>query len=312
MEFPSDIKLRIVALQSIEELKGLTPEEFRWIADAGSERSVQDGDLVFSQGTPPHHLIFILAGEVRINRHTSSPVSVLAGRVGRITGKTPFSRIREWSADGRASGNVWLLELHENAFPAMLTAIPSMTERIVRLLIDRNREYTRAEEQIGKLSALSKLAGNLAHELNNPASAARSAALALNQESKVKGSGVRYQLGLRLENQVALDAYLQALKTLQSKIRSVAEQTNSLDASELEETMIDWLKSKGFEDAWKLASILAEAGVSLSQLQEFLPPLAAELYSLALCGLFATVMVPSSSHRWSYLENDTEMSIPNE
>jgi hypothetical protein len=90
-----------------------------------------------------------------IKRRTSSPVTVFMGRTGRITGKTPFSRIRAWSADGRASGNVWLLELHESQFPALLTAIPSMTERIVRVLIGRNREYTRAEEQIGKLSALS-------------------------------------------------------------------------------------------------------------------------------------------------------------
>lgn len=124
-QVPSSFEDRIAALQSIEELKGLAPEELAWIAGAGDERSVQDGDLVFSQGAPPHHLIFILAGQVMIKRHTSSPVSVLTGRTGRITGKTPFSRIRAWSAEGRASGNVWLLELHESAFPAMLAAIPS-------------------------------------------------------------------------------------------------------------------------------------------------------------------------------------------
>jgi cyclic nucleotide-binding protein/histidine kinase/DNA gyrase B/HSP90-like ATPase len=120
----------------------------RWIADAGTERSVQDGELIFSQGAPPRHLLFILEGGIAIKRHTSSPVTVFTGRSGRITGKTPFSRIRQWNADGRASGNVWLLEIREDQFPALLTAIPSMTERIVRALIDRNREYTRAEEQI--------------------------------------------------------------------------------------------------------------------------------------------------------------------
>lgn len=130
LQIPSSFEDRILALQSIEELKGLAPEELAWIAGAGNERCVQDGDLVFSQGAPPHHLIFILAGEVMIKRHTSSTVSMLTGKTGRITGKTPFSRIRAWSADGRASGNVWLLELHESAFPAMLAAIPSMTERI--------------------------------------------------------------------------------------------------------------------------------------------------------------------------------------
>src|SRR5580698_11259551 len=94
---PSNSEQRVSALRSIEELKGLTVEELRWIADAGTERSVPDGELIFSQGAPPHHLIFVLAGEVVIRRHTSSPVSVLTGRTGRITGKTPFSRIRAWN-----------------------------------------------------------------------------------------------------------------------------------------------------------------------------------------------------------------------
>lgn len=91
---PSSTEERIAALHSIEELKDLTPGELRWIADKSTERSVQDGGLIFSQGAPPHHLIFIMSGEVVIKRHTSSPISVLTGRTGRITGKTPFSRIQ--------------------------------------------------------------------------------------------------------------------------------------------------------------------------------------------------------------------------
>ncbi len=286
---PSNAEQRISALHSIEELKGLTVEELRWIADAGTERSVPDGELIFSQGAPPHHLIFVLAGEVVIRRHTSSPVSVLTGRTGRITGKTPFSRIRAWNADGRASGNAWLLELHESQFPALLNAIPSMTERIVRVLIDRNREYTRAEEQIGKLSALSKLAGNLAHELNNPASAARSAALALNQNSESVRNDARYQLGLRLADQAALNLYLEGLDAIRSRVGSGPRSGNSILAGELEEALCDWLQNKGFEEAWKLAPVLAEAEVSIRQLQDFLAPVPPELQPTALHDLLATV-----------------------
>lgn len=166
----------VSALRTIEDLKGLTEEELAWLAIHGTERFGDDGDLIFSQGTPPHHLMFILSGDVLVHRHSSSPVSVLIGQTGRITGKTPFSRIKAWNADGRSSGKTWILELHDSHFPELLNAIPSMTQRIIRVLLDRNREYTRAEEQIGKLAALNRLAANLAHELNNPASAAKSAA----------------------------------------------------------------------------------------------------------------------------------------
>lgn len=286
---PSNTEERVAALHSIEELKDLTPGELRWIADTSTERSVQDGELIFSQGAPPRRLIFILRGEVVIKRHTASPVSVLTGRTGRITGKTPFSRIQAWNADGRASGNVWLLELHESQFPALLAAIPSMTERIVRVLVDRNREYTRAEEQIGKLSALSNLAANLAHELNNPASAARSAALALGQRPEHIKHTPQYQLGLGLPDQNALNLYLEGLDAIRSKVGHGSRPGSSVLAGELEEALSDWLQGKGFEEACKLAPILAEAEVSIPQLQNFLAPVPLELHLIALCDLLATV-----------------------
>jgi signal transduction histidine kinase len=286
---PSNSEQRVAALNTIEELKGLTLEELLWIADAGTERSVQDGELIFSQGAPPHHLIFVLTGDVVIKRHTSSPVSVLTGRTGRITGKTPFSRTQAWNADGRASGNVWLLELHESQFPALLAVIPSMAERMVRVLIDRNREYTRAEEQIGKLSALNKLAGNLAHELNNPASAARSAALALNPNSELVKNDVRYQIGLGLSDRAALDRYLEGLNAIRSRVRSGLHPSTSILAAELEETLCDWLEGNGLEEPWNLAPILAEAEVSILQLQDFLAPVPLELKPVALRDLLVTV-----------------------
>jgi len=288
--FTSNRERRIAALSAIEELKGLTLEELRWIADAGAERSVPDGELIFSQGAPPCHLLFILDGEIAIKRHTSSPVTVFTGRSGRITGKTPFSRIRKWNADGRASGNVWLLELHEDLFPALLTAIPSMTERIVRVLIDRNREYTRAEEQIGKLAALRKLAGNLAHELNNPASAARSAALTLIQNYELAKNDARYQFGLKLQNHATLDRYIQELDAIRLRVRSISQARNSILTGELEDVLNDWLKDNGLEEAWKLAPILAEAEVSIPQLQQFLAAVPSELQPLALHDLLQTVM----------------------
>src|SRR5580698_5969209 len=104
----------VAALRTIEDLKGLSEEEFSWLAAHGTERFDNDGDLIFSQGAPPHHLMFILSGEVHVHRHSSSPVSILVGQTGRITGKTPFSRIKAWNADGRSSGDTWILELQDS------------------------------------------------------------------------------------------------------------------------------------------------------------------------------------------------------
>jgi CRP-like cAMP-binding protein len=208
----------VAALATIEDLNGLTEEEFTWLATHGTERLGKDGDLIFSQGTPPDHLMFILKGNVLVHRHSPSPVSVLIGQTGRITGKTPFSRIKAWNADGRASGDTWILELHDSHFPELLTAIPSMTQRIVRVLLDRNREYTRAEEQIGKLAAVNKLAANLAHELNNPASAVKSAASHLLSTAEGQTEQASYQIGMALGTEDRLNPYLDWLFKLRSTV----------------------------------------------------------------------------------------------
>jgi signal transduction histidine kinase len=258
----------VAALSTIEALKGLTEEELTWLATHGTERFGRDGDLIFSQGTPPEHLMFILDGDVLVHRHSSSPVSVLIGQTGRITGKTPFSRIKAWNADGRADGNTWILELHDSQFSELLTAIPSMTQRVVGVLLDRNREYTRAEEQIGKLAAVNNLAANLAHELNNPASAAKSAASSLRNAMEGQSELARYRIGMALGTEDRLNGYLDWLFRLRSQV-SHSRQTGdgSIDTASLEDSLMNWLEEKEFAEAWKLAPMLAEANIQLPLLQ---------------------------------------------
>jgi signal transduction histidine kinase len=275
----------VTALRTIKDLKGLTEDEFAWLATHGTERLCNDGDLIFSQDTPPHHLMFILSGDVLVHRHSSSPVSVLIGQTGRITGKTPFSRIQAWNADGRSSGKTWILELHDSHFPELLNAIPSVTERIVRVLLDRNREYTRAEEQIGKLAALNKLAANLAHELNNPASAAKSASSHLLSTAESDREHIRYRLGIALGTDESLDAYLDWLSKLRSAVslsRHTAWDGVPIGSSSLEDSLMDWLESRGVADAWKLAPLLAECNIPLSTLQELERLVPPHLLSLAI------------------------------
>jgi signal transduction histidine kinase len=261
----------VAALSTIQALHGLTEVEFTWLATHGTERFSKDGEVIFSQGTPPQHLMFILHGDVIVKRHSSSPVSVLIGQTGRITGKTPFSRIKAWNADGRSSGETWILEIHDRYFPELLTAIPSMTQRVVQLLLDRNREYTRAEELIGKLAALNRLAANLAHELNNPASAAKSAASHLLTTTDGPLARAPYSVGMTLGADDRLDAYLDWLARLRSTVSRARQTANGHspgDAADLEDAVLQWLEEKDFPEAWKLAPVLAEANIPLSSLEE--------------------------------------------
>jgi hypothetical protein len=159
-----------------------------------------------------------------------------------------------------------------------------LTERIVRVLIDRNREYTRAEEQIGKLAALSKLAGNLAHELNNPASAARSSALILSQDYsqdyEFAKNDARYQFGPKLQNQSSLGRYIQELDALRLRVRSASHAQNSMSAGKHEDALSDWLRDKGLEEAWKVITSIIVGGH-------------AAMWSILAVGFFNSIMFPT-------------------
>ncbi len=60
-------------------------------------------------------------------------------------------------------------------FPELIQKMPELTQRLVGVMSDRIREVTRLEQQRDRLVGLGKLSAGLAHELNNPASAAKRA-----------------------------------------------------------------------------------------------------------------------------------------
>ena len=80
----------VAALSTIEDLKGLTEEEFTWLATHGTERFGKDGDLIFSQGTPPEHLMFILRGDVIVQAPFIEPSLRPDRPDGTDYGQDPF------------------------------------------------------------------------------------------------------------------------------------------------------------------------------------------------------------------------------
>ena len=68
---------------------------------------------------------------------------------------------------------------HKSIFPEMLQRMPVLTERLVTLMLDRVREYTRMSEQQDKLAALGKPLRRTRASWNNPAAAVKRASVAI-------------------------------------------------------------------------------------------------------------------------------------
>jgi signal transduction histidine kinase len=208
-------------------------------------------------------MILILKGEIHVRRQQGSAMELFMGRAGQMTGLLPFSRMVKYGGQGFAISEVWALLIPKTAFPAMLEAIPSMGQRVVSTLLDRVREVTRIEQQAEKLTALGKLAANLAHELNNPASAAQRAASSLINELCANRANRFKLVNLCLsEEQVnGIQAWEQQIINRQS--------SHSVDVATYiarEEAVRLWLSNMGCEDAWEVAPQLAEQGVSVADL----------------------------------------------
>src|SRR5580658_1113876 len=176
---PTPVETIAQALDHIGPLHGLPFEDLLCLATHGQEWIASTGDTLYEEGAPAVHMVLILKGEIHVRRQQGGPMALFIGRGGQMTGVLPFSRMKAFGGQGYAVSDVWALVIHKSLFPEMLQAIPSMAQRVVSTLLDRVREVTRIEQQSEKLTALGKLAGNLAHELNNPASAAQRAASGL-------------------------------------------------------------------------------------------------------------------------------------
>jgi signal transduction histidine kinase len=267
------------ALREVRQLDGLTEQEYRWLIQHSVEYSAPAGTRLFSDGDPANNMMILLSGEVQVRRQNVGQGSIFIGRSGHITGVLPFSRMKTAGGNGIVTEDVWGLLTPKELFPEMLAAIPSMGQRCVSILLDRVREVTRLEQQAEKLSALGKLAANLAHELNNPASAAQRAASNLLAELRVYGK-VSFDAGRLCLTDEQEARYMEWNASVRAAIERRLKEPAPLESSALEERLTRWLEQHKASDIWSIAPVFAEAGIEpadLAVLDEFLSQEAANL-----------------------------------
>jgi len=127
------------------------------------------------------------------------------------------------------------------------------------------------EQNRERLASLGTMAAGLAHELNNPASAAKSAAADLARALDVLGSTVgRFvESGVeRAEAQELVELQQRAMNqcSARSSLPARDAAAAALDAADAEDELIDALEDLGIPEAWKLAEPLAAAGVDTAWL----------------------------------------------
>ncbi len=165
--------------------------------------------------------------------------------------------------------------------------MPELTQRLVGLMSDRIRETTRFEQQRDRLASLGKLSAGLAHELNNPASAAKRATSQLRAILK-RVRDASLELGRR-DLTAAQKAEIEKLEA--SLVQPDAPPLDALAASDLEDQLDSLLRSHGQNDLWQLAADLAKKNFKPESLEQIFAALDADTARAALVRISSSVEI---------------------
>ncbi len=257
------------ALRSISVFADLPGEDLEWLASRMDELVFSAGQIFARPGDPVQYLNVILEGEIQFERPETPGSPVLIAPAGQVTGLLPFSRLTEVRGTARAVLPSRLLRLHKQYFPEMVQRMPQLAQRLVAVMSDRIREVTRMETQQEKLMALGKLSAGLAHELNNPAAAARRAAQTL-MEAMENVRAASLKLLQHSFSEAQRVAMLQFEQEVMKQAASPAEQpSDPLEFSDREEAVTKWLQSHSVSEPYKIASLLVDARVGPQKLDAF-------------------------------------------
>src|SRR4029453_1886854 len=167
----------------------LPEDQIDWFLGHAEELHLQAGNAPLRQGDPADAMFVILEGQLQARGEFGGETVVLSTKPGDVTGVLPFSRMKQFPLEARATTDAKILRFPSSLFPELVQKMPELTKRLVGLMSDRIRETTRMEQQRDRLASMGKLSAGLAHELNNPASAAKRAAAQLREGFKKNPKG---------------------------------------------------------------------------------------------------------------------------
>jgi signal transduction histidine kinase len=155
-------------------------------------------------------------------------------------------------------------------FPAEYWSYPVMREGelvgCVVTFVDIT-ERRRVEEELRqgeKMAALGKLSAGLAHELNNPAAAAQSAAGQLTEALDLWQSSTieLAQAGLEPAQWETLEGWAQEYRARAAEPLGLSP----LEASDREEELNTWLEDHGIDGGWAMAPVFVSASMGTAEL----------------------------------------------
>ena len=252
----------IERLRSMPLFDGLRDGQLRELLAVADILAFEPGDVLFREARPADDWWVLLDGTIELVRHVGHEDTVLGAMsspgqwAGGFQAWDPHGIYMATSRPATA-GHVLrvpasrLRDLASDWFPFGVHLIKGLTQTV--------RTIESSARQRESLVALGTLAAGLAHEINNPASAATRAVDALDDTTQT----LMHALA-RLADHSITAAQFAALDKLRQEIDLESVSLGPLAVARREDDLSDWLISRGVDREWIIAPALAAAGVDVA------------------------------------------------
>jgi signal transduction histidine kinase len=231
----------------------------KWVA-VSTPLQLRPGGVIAEQGEEPSGLSLLLEGEAQalmLDQGRSEPVGrqrapTWMGAIAVLTGGPLGVRMQ-------AETECRIAAVASDDFRRLAFEQPSIHRRVMQQVAPVMSRVTAIEQNRERLASLGTMAAGLAHELNNPAAAARRAAAHMTEVLEVISSTVANFVEAGIERDEAEG--LVALQRQAIARAASATALDTLDAADAEDELIARLEALQVDEPWQVAEPLAAAGV---------------------------------------------------
>ncbi|WP_260705852.1 ATP-binding protein [Edaphobacter flagellatus] len=252
-------------LRATPIFSSLKDEELRCLHGL-EEIYLEKGDVLVKQGEIAHYFWVLLEGELTVSQTTPEGKEMVMISIpsGNAFGELPLLANIPNAVNLTAEDHCHLVQFSEDSFWSLMTTCPDVRQAILANMAKRFQKMQSTTLQQEKMASLGTLAAGLMHELNNPGAAARRAA------SQLRSNLMRmHELSAKFSKAELNREQKECLHELQEHTLSAKQPIvmNSLEQSDAEEKLAEWMEESNIENAWKMAPTLVSVGMKAEDLQ---------------------------------------------